>query len=242
MHPGGAQAIFNIKADIGTYGKVIGGGLPIGVIAGKKDLMDALDGGQWQYGDDSIPEVGVTYFAGTFVRHPLALATAKASLQYMAAKGPELQTSINKKAEYLATRLNAELEQRQLPFYIAQFGSLWKTKFKEDTPCYELMFTLMREKGIHIWDGFPCFMTEAHTKEDVEKIISVFIDSVDEIIAAGFYKKVLHKSNGNNKSDFITADKIHSPGAKLGRDKSGNPAWFISDPEQPGKYLQIKTR
>ena len=83
MHPGGAQAMFGVKADIGTYGKVIGGGMPIGAIAGVKLYMDALDGGFWQYGDASQPEAGVTYFAGTFVRHPLALAAAHASLVYM---------------------------------------------------------------------------------------------------------------------------------------------------------------
>ena len=76
-HPGGSQALFGIRADLGTYGKVIGGGFPIGVIAGKREYMDALDGGGWQYGDDSMPTVGVTYFAGTFVRHPLALAAAR---------------------------------------------------------------------------------------------------------------------------------------------------------------------
>ncbi len=59
-----------------TYGKVIGGGMPFGLITGKADYLDAFDGGQWQYGDDSFPEVGVTFFAGTFVRHPLALAAA----------------------------------------------------------------------------------------------------------------------------------------------------------------------
>lgn len=83
MLPGGAQEYFEIKADLGTYGKVIGGGLPIGVIAGKSEFMDALDGGNWNYGDDSVPEVGVTYFAGTFVRHPLALAAAKAVLLHI---------------------------------------------------------------------------------------------------------------------------------------------------------------
>ncbi len=45
--------------------------------------MDALDGGPWQYGDDSVPTVGVTYFAGTFVRHPLALAASKAALEHL---------------------------------------------------------------------------------------------------------------------------------------------------------------
>jgi glutamate-1-semialdehyde aminotransferase len=71
-HPGGAQAIFGVRADLATYGKVIGGGLPIGLVAGRREYMDALDGGGWEYGDDSMPEVGVTFFAGTFVRHPLA--------------------------------------------------------------------------------------------------------------------------------------------------------------------------
>ena len=53
--------------------------------------MDALDGGHWQFGDDSTPTVGVTYFAGTFVRHPLALAAAKAVLLHLKEQGPALQ-------------------------------------------------------------------------------------------------------------------------------------------------------
>jgi adenosylmethionine-8-amino-7-oxononanoate aminotransferase len=65
--PGGAQEYFGVKADLATYGKILGGGLPIGAIAGSPQFMDALDGGAWNYGDASVPEVGVTYFAGTFV-------------------------------------------------------------------------------------------------------------------------------------------------------------------------------
>src|SRR5580704_17780929 len=76
VQPGGAQAYFDVRSDLATYGKVIGGGLPIGVVTGSAKFMDALDGGQWRYGDNSFPEVGVTFFAGTFVRHPLALAAA----------------------------------------------------------------------------------------------------------------------------------------------------------------------
>ncbi|RZM09906.1 MAG: aminotransferase class III-fold pyridoxal phosphate-dependent enzyme, partial [Pedobacter sp.] len=51
FHPQGVQGIFGIQADLGTYGKVAGGGISIGIIAGKKKYMDALDGGFWQYGD-----------------------------------------------------------------------------------------------------------------------------------------------------------------------------------------------
>ena len=49
VHPGGAQAVFGIRADMATYGKVVGGGMPIGMLAGTCRFMDALDGGTWQY-------------------------------------------------------------------------------------------------------------------------------------------------------------------------------------------------
>jgi glutamate-1-semialdehyde aminotransferase len=62
VHPGGCQALFDIRADLATYGKVLAGGMPIGVLAGKSQFMDALDGGAWQFGDDSYPSVGVTFF------------------------------------------------------------------------------------------------------------------------------------------------------------------------------------
>ncbi len=94
-HPRGAQAVLGIDADLASYGKVVGGGFPIGVIAGKREYMDALDGGGWQFGDDSIPTVGVTYFAGTFVRHPLALAAAHAVLLHLKKEGGKLQERLN---------------------------------------------------------------------------------------------------------------------------------------------------
>ncbi len=50
--PGGAQEYYGVKADLATYGKIIGGGMPIGVVAGRARFMDTFDGGQWQYGDD----------------------------------------------------------------------------------------------------------------------------------------------------------------------------------------------
>jgi glutamate-1-semialdehyde aminotransferase len=88
VHPGGAQAHFGVRADIATYGKVVGGGMPIGVVAGMAKFMDTLDGGPWQYGDDSYPEVATTYYAGTFCKHPLSMAAALALLQELERQGP----------------------------------------------------------------------------------------------------------------------------------------------------------
>lgn len=237
MHPGGAQALFDIRADLAAYGKVVGAGIPIGVIAGKKEFMDALDGGSWKYGDQSYPEVGVTYFAGTFVRHPLALASAKASLEYMKEKGPALQKSLNDKGIHITNTLNKEIEIRQLPFFVANYGSLWKIKFHEEIPYSELMFILLREKGIHIIDGFPCFVTEATSNADIDQIIKCFTESMDDMISAGFYNTISNSSEHKSVSD-ISEPPIK--GAKLGKDIDGNPAWFIEDKQNPGKYLQIQ--
>ncbi|GAB3718222.1 hypothetical protein GCM10027592_60930 [Spirosoma flavus] len=239
-HPGGTQALFGIKADLGTYGKVVSAGIPIGVIAGKRRFMDALDGGFWQFGDTSVPEIGVTYFAGTFVRHPLALAAAKASLTYMKEAGAELQQQLTKKTKRLADALNTVVEHHQLPLFVAQFGSLWKIKFKEDVVCGELLFTLMREKGIHIWDGFPCFLTEVHTTSEIDLIIQHFTNSINEMIEAGFFNGNSAKSDGEKASGSTFVDNVPPVlGARLGRDRAGNPAWFVPNPDQPGKYLQV---
>ncbi|BAV05296.1 amino acid adenylation domain-containing protein [Filimonas lacunae] len=237
-HPGGAQAIFGIQADVATYGKVVGGGMPIGAIAGKKQYMDALDGGFWQYGDDSVPEAGVTYFAGTFVRHPLALAAGIASLEHMKQAGPSLQENLNKLTAYLANALNKIGKQYQLPIYAVNFGSLWKLKFHEEYPYSELVFTLMRERGIHIWDGFPCFITTAHTLGDVDTIIQQFEESVKVLKAVKLIPAYATEDTQAKESvaDFEVAPH---PQARLGKDAEGNPAWFMADPKAPGKYLQI---
>jgi amino acid adenylation domain-containing protein len=238
FHPGGVQAIFGIKADIGTYGKVAGGGISIGIIAGKKKYMDALDGGFWQYGDDSIPEVGVTYFAGTFVRHPLALATAKASLLYLKNAGPQLQESLNANGNYIANMINALCRRLNVPMFIAQFGSLWRIKFIEEYPYAELFFTLMRLKGIHILEGFACFLTTAHSSADIQQIIRCFEESLIELKAVGLIPHYEHQAQSvGDTPDFKNTMPV--PNARLGKDKAGNPAWFINDESNPGKYLQV---
>ena len=240
-HPGGTQALFGIKADLGTYGKVVGAGLPIGVIAGKRAFMDALDGGFWQYGDASVPEVGVTYFAGTFVRHPLALAAAKASLTHMKEHGPQLQKELTLKTTRLATGMNAVLSQWKLPLVVVHFGSLWKIKFTEEVVYGELLFTLMRDRGIHIWDGFPCFLTEAHTHDEVDTIVRQFTESIQELIKTGFFGAEITTNAKFPRNDADFAGNIPPSGLKLGRDADGNPAWFVPNPALPGKYLQVKS-
>lgn len=233
-HPAGAQGCFGIKADLATYGKVIGGGYPIGVIAGKREFMDALDGGQWQFGDDSIPTVGVTYFAGTFVRHPLALAAADAVLRHVQEQGPALQERLNARVSAFANELNAFLADAGAPIAIKHFASVWKTQFLEDHPLQDLLFAMMRSRGIHILDNFPCFYTTAHSEADFQQITQAYKDSVIELQQAQFIPR--HVATPRTVMD---ADHPPVAGARLGREPDGQPAWFVPHPEQSGKYMKV---
>lgn len=235
FHPGGVQAMFGIKADLATYGKVAGGGLSIGIIAGHKQYMDALDGGFWQFGDNSVPEAGVTYFAGTFVRHPLALAAAKASLNYLKEMGPQLQEGLNNRAQQIANTINAMCRRLKVPMFIAQFGSLWRIRFLEEYPYQELFFVLMRYKGIHILEGFPCFLTTSHSNFDIDKIITCFEESLTELQYVGLIPAYEHPE----VEGYQMLNQPPVAYAKLGKDKDGNPAWFVKDEQNPGKYLMV---
>jgi acyl transferase domain-containing protein/acetylornithine/succinyldiaminopimelate/putrescine aminotransferase len=233
--PGGAQEHFGIQADIASYGKVVGGGYPIGIIAGKRQFMDALDGGHWQFGDDSAPTVGVTYFAGTFVRHPLSLAACKAVLLQLKEKGPALQREMNERTQALANAINTELRSLGAPLEIRSFSTLWKPFWTEEQSMGDLLFFMMRDRGVHIYDGFPCFMTTSHGPQEVEHIVRAFRESVIEMQEGGFLPGA-RRDGGANAYD---AARPPVPGARLGRDETGAPAWFVPNPEQPGKYMKV---
>ncbi|MBJ7574535.1 amino acid adenylation domain-containing protein [Luteimonas sp. MC1828] len=233
-HPAGAQGLFGIQADLGTYGKVVGGGYPIGVIAGKREYMDALDGGQWQFGDDSVPTVGVTYFAGTFVRHPLALAAAKAVLEHVKAQGGQMQERLNTRATAMVEELNAFCAEVGAPVEVRHFASVWKTFFLEDHPLQDLLFAMMRSRGVHILDNFPCFLTTAHSEADFGKIIQAFTGSITELQESGFLPRRVATTH-----TVMDPARPAVPGARLGRDPDGRPAWFVPNPDAPGKFLKV---
>ena len=228
VHPGGMQAVFDVRADLATYGKVLGGGLPIGIVAGDARFLDALDGGAWQFGDESRPEVGVTFFAGTFVRHPLALAAARAVLERLRQEGPEMQRGLNLRTARFAKRLNDIAEQAQAPVRVKHFASWFMFELPNDAPLATLLFAYMRHHGVHIWEGRPGFLTLAHSDGDLDHIAESFSRSIEEMQRAGFLSRF-------EETPLVA-------GARLGRDAHGNRAWFVPDPDRAGKFLQLKVR
>jgi glutamate-1-semialdehyde aminotransferase len=227
---GGAQEYFGVRADLATYGKIVGAGMPMGIIAGKAKYMDALDGGAWQYGDNSAPSVGVTYFAGTFVRHPPAMAASRAALKRLKEDGGQVQRKLNARTDLFASELNSFFEQVHAPVRIKNFGSLWKIWVSDEESHASLLFLELRHRGVHAWEGRPAFLTMGHTEEDIVFLCDAFKASVSELIREGLLSGDVN----------ALAALPPAPGAKLGKDPQGNPAWYVADPQRPGKYLKVE--
>ncbi|WP_290873402.1 non-ribosomal peptide synthetase/type I polyketide synthase, partial [Aquabacterium sp.] len=183
--PGGAQAFYGVRADIATYGKIIGGGLPFAAIAGGTLWMDALDGGHWQFGDDSYPEAGVTYFAGTFVRHPLALAAAHATLLHIKRGGQALYDTVNARTQRMVDRINAAFAACGAPAKAVHCASLWRLSWDDNVRHISLFYYLARFRGLHLYEQFGHFVTEAMSDADTDQIADTFIGVMTELIGLG---------------------------------------------------------
>jgi len=185
--PGGAQAYFGIDADLATYGKIVGGGMPIGVVAGHSAVMDTFDGGFWQYGDDSFPGAGVTFFAGTFVRHPLAIAASHAALKYLIQEGPALQKRVTDKATRFAQQVNDLFKKYEVDIELPRFSSQMYLRNKEQAELANLFCFHLRYRGVHILEGFPCYLTDAHTEQDLVNLGRAFTESVESMVEDGIF-------------------------------------------------------
>lgn len=200
IHPGGAQAWFGVQADLVTYGKIIGGGLPIGVIAGKAEYLDVIDGGFWQYADDSAPQSETTFFAGTFCKHPLAMAAAHAVLQHLKAEGSSLQTELNQRTTHFVQTLNQYFEADEVPIRMANFGSLFgpvvgdadDNNGSNDTAIsFSLLYYHLIEQGV-LPRGSGGYLSTAHSDADLEFILQAIQDSVQALRSAQFLPPRTH--------------------------------------------------
>ncbi len=178
----GAQEYFEIEADLACYGKVLGGGLPIGAVAGDKKFLDFIDGGDWRFGDSSMPLNEMTFFAGTFCKHPLAMIASYETLNKIKNEGNQIFKSINELTDYLAKSLNDFFEEAKIPLTIVHFGSLFRFKF---TGNFDLLFYFLNYKGFYIWEGRNMFISTAHTKDDVDSFIKAVKESINELNTLG---------------------------------------------------------
>jgi glutamate-1-semialdehyde 2,1-aminomutase len=180
---GGAQELFAILADITCLGKIIGGGLPIGAVGGRANIMDML------------APTGPVYQAGTLSGNPIATAAANATLDILNSKFEIRNSKFRAKGtayEYLesiAAALEAGLtdaaKQAAVPVTINRVGSIMSCFFTDrpvrnfadvkstDVKQFKRFFTEMLKQGIYLAPSAyeAMFVSLAHTKEDIEKTV-----------------------------------------------------------------------
>jgi acyl transferase domain-containing protein/glutamate-1-semialdehyde aminotransferase len=224
IHPGGAQAWFGVQADLSTYGKIIGGGLPIGVIAGKASCMDALDGGSWRFGDDSYPRANQTFFAGTFAKHPLAMAAASAVLKQLKASGPGLQRNLNDQTARLVRALTIRFESAHVPIRVSHFGSLFRLDMPTVREHLNLLTYHLIEKGFYIGDR-SAFLSTAHSERDIDRFVEAVEESVVEMRDAGFLAEVCSSPYSADHISIESGCRADSAGRAIaGSCAQGGPA------------------
>jgi glutamate-1-semialdehyde 2,1-aminomutase len=167
---GGAQEYFNVKPDLTTLGKIAGGGLPIGIFGGKKEIME------------NVAPSGGVYQAGTFSGNPLSLIAGYTTVKFL--KENNVHAEINRKTEEIVKGIADQIEDAKLNYAVAGFTSMFCVYFGSEPKNYNDALKLDKEKFIQFYwklleQGvfFPpsqyesCFVSYAHTDEDVEKTI-----------------------------------------------------------------------
>lgn len=181
---GGAQEVLDIDADLVTYGKVIGGGLPVGAFGGKKHIMEM------------VAPLGNVYQAGTLSGNPVAMIAGFTTLSILN-ENPSIYTELEEKTIYLKDGLQQALSSSEIPFTINQFGSMISVHFSAhevtdfvsaasaNNEVFKQFFHAMLNRGIYLPPSpfESWFLNNALTTADLDKTIGAAAESMKEIKA-----------------------------------------------------------
>jgi glutamate-1-semialdehyde 2,1-aminomutase len=181
---GGAQQVLDIDADLVTYGKVIGGGLPVGAFGGKRHIMEM------------VAPLGNVYQAGTLSGNPVAMIAGFTTLNILN-ENPSIYKELEEKTIYLKDGLQQALSSSEIPFVINQFGSMISVHFSAhevtdfvsaasaNNEVFKQFFHAMLNRGIYLPPSpfESWFLNNALTTADLDKTIGAAAESMKEIKA-----------------------------------------------------------
>ena len=172
---GGAQELYNIRPDLTTMGKIIGGGLPVGAYGGPKEIMDM------------VAPLGPMYQAGTLSGNPLAMAAGCAMLKQLRDRKEEIYPQLEKLSGQLVEGVAAAAKDAGVPLCHNRVGSMftwfftkgpvtdWDSASKSDTEAFGKFFRSMLDCGVYLPPSQyeAAFLGAAHTDEDVQRTIAI---------------------------------------------------------------------
>src|ERR1700678_1566803 len=170
---GGAQEIYNVRPDLTTMGKIIGGGLPVGAYGGPSEIMDL------------VAPLGPVYQAGTLSGNPLAMAAGYATLRYLR-DHKEIYAKLDKLAGEVVAGVTAAADNAGVPMCHNRVGSMftwfftagpvtdWTSAAKSDTEAFGRFFRVMLENGVYLPPSQfeAAFLGTAHTESDARQTIA----------------------------------------------------------------------
>jgi len=183
LAPGGAQERLAVNADLVTYGKVIGGGMPVGAFGGKKEIME------------KIAPLGNVYQAGTLSGNPIAMIAGYTMLKELQ-DHPNIYAELEEKTAYLHEGLDKVLEASGIPFIINRLGSMISIHFSDhpvtdfasaasaNNELFKKYFHAMLKQGIYLPPSAfeSWFLNNALSYEDLDKTIAATAESLREIL------------------------------------------------------------
>ena len=195
---GGVQERFDVTPDLATYGKALGGGLPIGAIAGRAEVMDVFTG--------LAAERGV-FSGGTFSGNPLTMAAGTAAIGHAQAH-PEIYAQMDAAGDRLAAAINDFCRERRIPAQMKQVGSMFHMFFQGEPiesmrdvhdrhkPAEKAFYLHALNRGVLVPGTQRAFLSAAHTEADVDRLIEVFRDSLEDVRADGLFDPALAAAAG----------------------------------------------
>lgn len=164
---GGAQKVYDIRPDLTTLGKIVGGGFPLAAFGGRKELMDLL-----------APE-GTIYQAGTLSGNPVACTAGLVTLSQLNAV---LYKTLEKNTHFLVEEIQKMARQRRIELDVPHIGSMLGLSFKEPKQ-YNRLFHLLLAEGIYLPPSAheTLFLSKAHTREVIEKTMMVFQEAFRQL-------------------------------------------------------------
>ncbi|MFH1732367.1 MAG: glutamate-1-semialdehyde 2,1-aminomutase [Planctomycetota bacterium] len=204
--PGGAQELFNVRADLTTLGKIIGGGLPVGAFGGRRDIMEHL------------APLGNVYQAGTLSGNPVVANAGAAVLKSLRAAPP--YAGLDRLTDGLVKGVRRAAEARRVPLHVNRCGSMFTCFFADapvvdyttakasDTACYAAFFRGMLDRGILLPPSQfeAAFLSAAHTGDEM----AAFGDAADEALCTAARTCRHGPSCGRGESPS-TARKTRAP-------------------------------
>lgn len=180
---GGAQEILKVKPDLSTFGKIIGGGLPVGAYGGKREIMEI------------VSPSGPVYQAGTLSGNPLAMNAGYAALTHLK-EHPEIYQQLEEKSEYFEKGIKDGIKQIGKNYQFNRVGSMMTLFFTEEpvidfnsavksnTKLYGLYFHEMLKRGIYLPPAQfeAMFISTAHSITELDKTINANIEALKNIL------------------------------------------------------------